>query len=143
MEIAEFSSRNETTITDTLNLFNMRSSRLNQNYRNNFLVCVGNQYKRVSIDDISFFYAEGNIVYLVKKDNRKLIIDFSLEQIKVQLNPKNFFRVSRNLLVCSSCITKIHKYFNSRLKLEVYPQHSTDVLVTRSRVTDFLAWLNY
>jgi len=143
MEVTELKHRNRTTINESLQLYNKHTSNTRLGYRNNFLVCIGNQYKRVNTDEISFFYAEGNIVYLVKKDNRKMIIDFSLEQIITQLNPKHFFQVSRSLLVCSSCITKIHKYFNSRLKLEVYPVHSSDVLVTRSRVQDFLAWLNY
>jgi len=118
-------------------------TRNQKEYRNNFLVRIGDQYKRVQTQDISFFFAEGNTVFLVKKDNKKLIIDFSLEQISYQLDPKEFFRVNRNLLVCSTCITKIHKYFNSRLKLEITPKHSTDVLVTRSRVNGFLSWLNY
>lgn len=114
-----------------------------KSYRTNFLVRIGDQYKSVNTEDISFFYAEGNTVFLVRKDDKKLIIDFSLEQIGEQLDPKLFFRINRNLLVCSTCISKIHKYFNSRLKLEIKPKHSSDVLVTRSRVHDFLSWLNY
>jgi len=114
-----------------------------KDYRTNFLVRIGDQYKRVNTTEVSFFFAEGNTVFLVRKDDKKLIIDYSLEQISAQLDPKFFFRVNRNLLVCSSCITKIHKYFNSRLKLEVSPVHTGDVLVTRSRVNDFLTWLNY
>lgn len=112
-------------------------------YRSNFLVRVGDQYKRVNTSDISFFFAEGNTVYLVKKDKRKLIVDYSLDQIITQLDPKAFFRVNRQLVLSSTSITGIHKYFNSRLKLEIQPTHETDVLVTRSRVNDFLAWLNY
>ena len=142
MAFTELKHRNTTTINESIQLYNKHTSST-PGYRNNFLVCVGDQYKRVHTDEISFFYAEGNMVYLVKKDNRKMIIDFSLEQIIKQLNPKHFFRVSRQLLVCSTCITKIHKYFNSRLKLEINPVHSSDVLVTRSRVQDFLTWLNY
>ncbi len=119
------------------------SHSIQKEYRTNFLIKVGDQYKRVNTDEISFFFAEGNTVFLVKKDNKKLIIDFSLDSIYEQLDPKLFFRINRNLLVCSSCITGIHKYFNSRLKLEINPKHNEDVLVTRSRVNDFLAWLNF
>lgn len=134
--------KTSTNVTSDI-LSELIATRQEKDYRSNFLVRVGDQYKRVQTNEISFFFAEGNTVYLVKKDNKKLIIDFSLEQISHQLNPKNFFRVNRNLLVCSTCITKIHKYFNSRLKLEITPQHSIDVLVTRSRVNEFLSWLNY
>ena len=114
-----------------------------QDYRSKFLVRVGDQYKQVNSQDIGFFFAEGNTVYLVKKDGRKLIIDFSLDQVIPQLDPKKFFRINRHLLINSTCIKGIHKYFNSRLKLEIQPEYETDVLVTRSRVNDFLSWMNY
>ena len=112
------------------------------NYKSKFLIRVGDQYKQVSCFDISFFFAEGNTVYLVKKDGRKLIIDYSLDQIMAQLDPNNFFRINRQLLLNNSCITGIHKYFNSRLKLKIEPSYDMEVLVTRSRVNDFLSWMN-
>ena len=112
-------------------------------YKSKFLIKIGDQYKQVYTSDISFFFAEGNTVYLVKKDGRKLIIDFSLDQVLEQLDPKKFFRVNRQLLLNCSCITGIHKYFNSRLKLKIEPDYPTDVLVTRSRVNDFLTWMNH
>lgn len=112
-------------------------------YKSNFLIKVGDQYKRVQTHDIGFFYAEGNTVYVVKKDGKKLIVDFSLEQVTNQLDPKQFFRVNRHLLLNNTCIKGIHKYFNSRLKLVIHPEYDTEVLVTRSRVNDFLSWMNY
>lgn len=114
-----------------------------KSFKNQFVIRIGHQYKRVAIDDISFFYAEGNTVYLVTKANRKLILDESLEKVEMQVSPKLFFRINRHLLVKSDSITAIHKYFNSRLKLEVHPKPEQDALVTRSRVSDFLQWLNY
>ncbi len=114
-----------------------------QDYRSKFLVRVGDQYKQVNTLDIGFFFAEGNTVYLVKKDGKKLIIDYSLDQVMPQLDPKKFFRVNRQLILSHTCIKGIHKYFNSRLKLEIQPNYTTDVLVTRSRVNEFLSWMNY
>lgn len=134
---------NPTSSISTEILSELIQGKKKQEYRSNFLVRIGDQYKRVQLDDVSFFFAEGNTVYLVKKDNRKLIIDFSLDEINEQLDPKEFFRINRQLLLSSNCIKGIHKYFNSRLKLEIQPNHQNDVLVTRSRVNDFLSWLNY
>jgi DNA-binding LytR/AlgR family response regulator len=111
-------------------------------YKSRFLIRVGDQYKQVSCHDIGFFFAEGNTVYLVKKDGRKLIVDYSLDQIMLQLDPQKFFRINRHLLLNNTCITGIHKYFNSRLKLNIEPAFETDVLVTRSRVSEFLSWMN-
>lgn len=118
------------------------SKNAQQEYKSKFLIRVGDQYKQVDCEEIGFFFAEGNTVYLVRKDGRKLIVDYSLDQVVPQLDPKKFFRVNRQLLLNSSCIKGIHKYFNSRLKLEILPIYEEDVLVTRSRVNDFLTWMN-
>ena len=114
-----------------------------QDYRSKFLVRVGDQYKQVNSHDIGFFFAEGNTVYLVKKDGKKLIIDHSLDQVIPQLDPKSYFRINRQLILSNTSIKGIHKYFNSRLKLEIQPDYQSDVLVTRSRVNEFLSWMNY
>ena len=126
--------------TDVLNQLISKNTDLT--YKSKFLIKIGDQYKQVNTVDVGFFFAEGNTVYLVKKDGKKLIIDFSLDQIFPQLDPKRFFRVNRQLILSSTCIKGIHKYFNSRLKLEVQPNYETDVLVTRSRVNEFLSWMN-
>ncbi len=114
-----------------------------QSYKSKFLIRVGDQYKQVDSEDIGFFFAEGNTVYLVRKNGKKLIVDYSLDQVAPQLDPKKFFRINRQLLISNSSIRGIHKYFNSRLKLEIHPNFESDVLVTRSRVNEFLSWMNY
>jgi len=134
-------SKGNNLTDDVLN--NLIARKIEKSYKSNFLIKVGDQYKRVHTHDIGFFYAEGNTVYLVKKDGKKLIVDFSLEQVTNQLDPKQFFRVNRHLLLNNTCIKGIHKYFNSRLKLVIQPEYESEVLVTRSRVNDFLSWMNY
>ena len=126
---------------DVLN--HLISKNTEQSYKSKFLIRLGDKYKQVDADDIGFFFAEGNTVYLVQKNGKKLIVDYSLDQVTPQLDPKKFFRVNRQLLLSNTSIRGIHKYFNSRLKLEVCPEFETDVLVTRSRVTEFLSWMNY
>ncbi|MGB0391548.1 MAG: LytR/AlgR family response regulator transcription factor [Salibacteraceae bacterium] len=133
--------KNKILDVDVLN--HLISKNTEQSYKSKFLIRVGDQYKKVDSDDIGFFFAEGNTVYLVQKNGKRLIVDHSLDQVTPQLDPKKFFRVNRQVLIHNSSIRGIHKYFNSRLKLEVSPQFETDVLVTRSRVSDFLTWMNY
>tara|TARA_R110002050_G_scaffold297339_2_gene458625 strand:+ start:36021 stop:36779 length:759 start_codon:yes stop_codon:yes gene_type:complete len=135
-----FWSKLKPITTEVLN--NLITQKNTKYYKSKFLIRVGDQYKSVNALEISFFFAEGNTVYLVKNDGKKLIIDYSLDQIVKQLDPHKFFRINRQLIVNNTCIKGIHKYFNSRLKLEIQPEYDNDVLVTRSRVSDFLSWMN-
>jgi DNA-binding LytR/AlgR family response regulator len=130
-------------VLDTEVLNHLISKNTEQTYKSKFLIRVGDQYKQVESENIGFFFAEGNTVYLVQKNGKKLIVDDSLDQVAPQLDPKMFFRINRQLLLNNSSIRGIHKYFNSRLKLQIQPEFETDVLVTRSRVNDFLSWMNY
>jgi DNA-binding LytR/AlgR family response regulator len=127
---------------DIATLNSLIAGNLEKSYKSQFVIKVVHQYKRVGIEEIGYFNADGNTVYLVTKANRKLVMDESLEKIESQIDPKLFFRINRHLLVHNNSILAIHKYFNSRLKLEVHPTPEQDALVTRSRVTNFLQWLN-
>lgn len=111
-------------------------------FKKYFLARVGDQYKQIKVEDVSYFYAEGNTVFLVTKSKQKVIIDHSLDDVIACLDPTCFFRVSRKFVIQNSAIKGIHKYFNARLKLELIPAVSEDVIVSRARTHEFLEWLD-
>ena len=93
--------------------------------------------------EIAYFKAEGNLVYLYTHANDCFIADFSLEEISDSLDPNEFFRINRTYLTQINAIREIRKYFNSRLKLFLFPAPSADeeIVVSRNRVHSFLNWL--
>ena len=65
-----------------------------------------------------------------------------MDQIEIMVNPKHFFRINRKQIVFIDAIEKIANHFNNRLKLELVPVATQEILVSRSRVKQFKAWLN-
>jgi DNA-binding LytR/AlgR family response regulator len=63
--------------------------------------------------------------------------------VQEMLDPKLFFRISRSYIVSINAIENISKHLGTRLKLQLNPP-STDeeVVVSRSRTSDFLEWLD-
>ena len=57
------------------------------------------------------------------------------------MNPDNFYRLNRKYIANIEAIKTIDKYFNSRLKIGLKPEVEDDVLISRTRVSDFLNWL--
>jgi DNA-binding LytR/AlgR family response regulator len=57
------------------------------------------------------------------------------------LNPQDFFRVSRKYIAKIGSVSKVVRYFNSRLKLELTPPAQDEIIVSRARVSPFLGWL--
>jgi two-component system, LytTR family, response regulator LytT len=111
-------------------------------YKSRFLIKIGDQFKYIPAQEIAYFYADRNTIYLVDLEQKKYIVDYRLDQLEEQLNPIDFFRVTRSYIVHIQSIVKVHKYFNSRLSLELKPDVGEQLLVSRIKVDSFLAWLD-
>lgn len=110
-------------------------------YKSRFLIKVGEQLKHLETTDISYFHFEDRMVMAVTVRGGSLPVDYSLDQLEQLLNPAEFYRLNRKILACVSSIAKIHTYFNGRLKLELIPPVSEDVIISRQRVEGFKKWL--
>jgi DNA-binding LytR/AlgR family response regulator len=113
-----------------------------RNFKNRFLIKIGDQIKSVETAEIAYFKAEDNVVFVVLKDGNKYIIDQTLEQLEQVLDPDSFFRLNRTYIADIKAIIKVSKYFNSRLLIELNPGSEDQVLVSRARVKEFLEWLD-
>lgn len=110
-------------------------------YKKRFLVKKGEQLIPVSDDQIAYFHAENELVFLYTPTGKKYLTDYTLEQTESLVNPAHFFRINRQYILHLQAIREIHTYFNSRLKLYLVPAASEDVLVSKGKVKHFKAWL--
>ena len=58
-----------------------------------------------------------------------------------ELNPDQFFRISRSCIISMKAIKSIIKQPGGRLKIMHTPDSDQDMTVSRSRVDDFLKWI--
>jgi len=127
------------TLEQLDNLLNM--VQVPKEYKSKILVKSGDQLKFISLNEVAYFYSEDNEVLLMTLDKKRYVVDFSIDQVAGMGNPKLFFRLNRGYLANKDSIVKIHKHFNSRLKIELVPQTTEDVLISRVKVSDFLEWM--
>ncbi len=111
-----------------------------KNFKERFLVKMGNHLHSISIDDISTFYAEGRDAYLLTAEGKRYMIEFTLEALEEMIDPKLFFRVNRSFLVSLNSIADVLVYANRRLKLVLSSKMEREVIVSRERVVDFKKW---
>lgn len=112
-------------------------------YKSRFIVKVGEHIKTVEITDILFFYSEHKATFTKTRDNKKYLLDYSLDRLEQLVDPREFFRVNRKYLVRFKAVEDIISYSNSRLKLILKNcDPDEDILVSRDRVTDFKIWLD-
>jgi DNA-binding LytR/AlgR family response regulator len=110
-------------------------------YKNRFLGKVGQKLFFIDSSDIAFFQADNKIVYLYSLDGNRYIVDHKLENLEELLNPKEFFRINRSMIVKADAIDQVKPYLNSRLRIILKPPAQQEaVIVSRERVSEFKLW---
>lgn len=110
-------------------------------YKERYIIRFNDRIVPLETSNIAYVYSEEKNNYLVTFDEHKYIIDFSLDVISEDLNPDEFFRISRGCIVSMKAIRSITKQQGGRLKITAEPAASLEMTVSRSRVDDFMEWL--
>ena len=134
--------KQETVQLDFAQIKRMLTNPFEKNYKKRFTVKIGQHLKVISVDEIECFFSENKGTYIHTFDNRNYLIESTLEVLEQELDPKDFFRVSRKFIIPLKAIKEIILYSNSRLKL-ILPSFKTDeVIVSREKVSDFKTWID-
>ena len=112
-----------------------------ESYKERFSVKIGTSIKIIESDNIECFFSENKASYIHTKENKNYLIDFSLDKVEEQMNPKKFFRINRSQIIQIDSIKEITIYSNSRLKIVLNTYNEQDMIVSREKVTDFKNWL--
>ena len=110
-------------------------------YKNRWVVRLGDKIIPVDIEDVAYFLSEDKSNSMMLSDGSRYIVDFTMDTLEHQLDPEKFFRISRGCIVARHAVKSVIRHFNGRLKLSAEPACDTELLVSRARVDDFLAWL--
>lgn len=111
------------------------------NYKKRFVVKYGDRLTIIDVAQVAYIYAEDKSTHLVTSEQRRYILDTSLDMVSEELDPNRFFRISRNCTVAVDAITGISKHPSSRLKVSLQPKPDFEVFVSRARTNDFMTWL--
>ena len=110
-------------------------------YKERFIIKFNDRIVPLQASDIAYVYSEEKNNYLVTNDGHKYIIDSSLDVMSEELDPAVFFRISRSCIVAMKAIRSILKQQGGRLRITADPEPSFEMTVSRSRVDDFMTWL--
>lgn len=113
-----------------------------QTYKNRFLVKMGNTIKTIPITEVAYFQTEDRATLLITKTNRRYPVNYTLDELEPLLDPLQFNRANRQFLISIEAIHKIHPWFKSRLKLELNPAASAELVVSAEKTKGFKEWLD-
>jgi len=112
-------------------------------YLKSFLVQYNSRIKKISIDDIAYFFAYDKAVYAITKDGHKHLIDKTLDKLEEIISPNHFFRINRKMIVSENSISNMTAYSRSRIKLDLKPilPEELDAIVSIERSHNFRNWI--
>ncbi len=110
-------------------------------YRKRFLVKLAQKLVSIEVDDIAYFYSDGRLNFFKTKENKKFVVDYTMDELETMLDPARYFRISRSFFVSIESVEKIDDYFGNRLILGLTPSVDKEATVSREKVTDFKKWM--
>lgn len=110
-------------------------------YRKRFLVKHAQKLVSIEIDEIAYFFSDGRLNFFKTTDNRKFVVDYTMDELEEMLDPEKFFRISRSFYISVDSVDQIHDYFGNRLLLNLKPAVDKEALVSREKVTEFKKWM--
>lgn len=135
-------SRTSPDIERLMNMVSRANNTPDKEYKKRFTVRTGEKIIIIPVEEIAYCYSKDKSTYAVNRNGKQRLLDYSLDTVQEMLDPKIFFRISRSYIVSINSIENISKYLGTRLKLQIAPHTDDEVVVSRSRTSDFLEWLD-
>lgn len=110
-------------------------------YRRRFLVKLGQRLVSIDIEDIAYFFSDGRLNFFMTIDNKKFVVDYTMDELEEMIDPQDYFRISRSFYVSAASIERIDDYFGNRLILGLKPALDKEAVVSREKVSDFKRWM--
>ena len=115
---------------------------LSRQYKNRFIIKIGEHIKAISINDILYFFSRDKATYCMTDEGKTYLLDYPVQELTNMLDPERFFQISRKHIVSLRAIEDIISFSNSRLKIFLKNSDNDDIIVSRERVQDFKQWLD-
>ena len=112
-----------------------------QAYQQNFLAQFREKTIIKRVEEIALFNVENETVYLYTLKGEKFQLYKKLEYLEAVCNPKQFYRVNRQMLVNRAAILSFEPYFNRKIILQLSIKITDKPIVSRLKVSAFKEWL--
>lgn len=118
-------------------------SQREKKYRSRFLISGADKLWTLQVDQVAYFYTENKVTFAVTHSGEEYILDLSLDKLSDQLDPDQFFRANRQVLLCVNSIRRIEPHFNGKVVVMVIPDFKQKITISKEKVSAFKLWLNY
>jgi two-component system, LytTR family, response regulator LytT len=110
-------------------------------FKERFLVKLGRKLFPVNTTDIAYFMAKDKLVWLVTKERKKYIINFTLTDLEDMLDPQLFFRLNRQYITRIDSVKELEPFFKGQVTVNLIPPVEDEIIISRNKTSELKQWL--
>ncbi len=112
-----------------------------KNYKERFLVKLGNKYTPLKTENIAYFYKD-SLVFIRDFNGNNYPISTSLSNIESTIDSSLFFRANRKILVNINAIDYLAQYKPGQVAIKVKPRFEEVIVLSQEKSSQLKALLN-
>jgi DNA-binding LytR/AlgR family response regulator len=101
----------------------------------------GTQHHALALTQVAYVVSVDKLAYAVTLDGTRYALDQTLGELETELDPAQFFRVNRQLLVAAHAVRHYSAAGKGRLKVLLQPAADGEVVVSQERAQAFRQWI--
>lgn len=115
-------------------------------YKTSFLLNFRHRLVPVAVEDIHCVYINNEVVYALTSEEATYRMNDKLEDVAAQLDPAQFYRVNRQLILARGAVASLTPEVNGRYLLALRGGHDlgakgVKLTVAKAKVAEFKEWL--
>jgi DNA-binding LytR/AlgR family response regulator len=109
-------------------------------YKTRFLGEKSGDYYPVDATDVAYFFSEYKLSFIMTFDGARYLLEKSLAVLETELDPAQFRRANRQVIVNTRAVRRIGSVGKSKLLLELAPKPPFEVVVSQEQAGAFKQW---
>ena len=111
-------------------------------WRQRLLGRLGSQFHSIAVADVACFVSLDKLTFAVLPDGQRYQVETPLAELQEQLDPAQFFRANRQVLIAAHAVRRFAPAGKGRLRVEASAPAAGDLIVSQERAAAFRAWLD-
>jgi len=110
-------------------------------FKNTILIHFKESIIPIAIENVALFLLNNELTYAHTFDNHKHTVLKPISEIENEINPNQFYRINRQMLLNRKAIKEIQPYFNRKVAIKTNIILNEPIIVSRLKVSSFMSWL--
>ncbi len=110
-------------------------------FRQRWIARKAGAFVAVPVEQVAYFVSLDKLTFIVEFDATRHLVDGTLGDVERELDPRQFFRVNRQMVVAARAVARWSAGAKGRVVLELRPRSDGEVQISQERAAAFRGWI--